>query len=238
MAKKRRNGSIHRKKDGQALRVKYIFIFSVLLIFCVYIFAIVFNHFTAGANNSVPVISGDIKEAVTQDYIEPNEYSRPQKKLKKVKGVVVHYTANPGSDAKANRDYFNNLKYENASRKKPVYASSHFVIGLKGQIIQCIPLDEIAYASNERNKDTISIECCHPDDTGKFNKATYNSLVRLTAWLCSEYNLEKEDIIRHYDVTGKDCPRYYVKHEKKWAKFKDDVFKYMENNKEAQDSNF
>lgn len=166
---------------------------------------------------------------IVKELLTPNKYSRPQMPLKKVTGVVVHYTANPGADAKANRNYFESLK----DKKK--YASSHFIIGLDGTILQCVPLNEIAYASNERNSDTISIECCHETKNGKFNKKTYDSLVQLVAWLCGKYNLKNDDIIRHYDVTGKDCPRYYVKHEDKWKKLKEDVFIYIEKNKLEKD---
>ncbi|MCI8308600.1 MAG: N-acetylmuramoyl-L-alanine amidase [Lachnospiraceae bacterium] len=166
-------------------------------------------------------VLGGQDSALIEDFLTPNEYSRPQKPLKKVKGIVVHYTANPGTDAKANRDYFEGLSVSGAT-----YASSHFVIGLDGTIIQCIPLNEIAYASNDRNDDTISIECCHQKKNGKFTEETYNSLVRLTAWLCGEYDVSEKDIIRHYDVTGKLCPKYFVKHEDKWAQFKDDVKNY------------
>lgn len=163
------------------------------------------------------------KTDVTKMYLTPNEYSRPQTRLHWVKGVVVHYTANPGSTAKNNRNYFENLK-----DTKETYASSHFVIGLDGEIIQCMPLNEIAYASNKRNADTISIECCHEDETGKLNEKTYRSLVRLVAWLCGEYNLKKNDIIRHYDVTGKICPKYFVDHEEKWVEFRNTVFEYID----------
>lgn len=93
--------------------------------------------------------------------LDINKYSRPGTKLRKVKGVVVHYTANPGTDAMANRNYFNNLPKINAKKGTNTYASSHFVIGIDGTIVQCIPTEEIAYASNDRNSDTISIECCH-----------------------------------------------------------------------------
>ena len=41
--------------------------------------------------------------------------------------------------------------------------SAHFLIGLEGEIIQCIPLNEKSSATNDRNRDTISIEVCHPD---------------------------------------------------------------------------
>lgn len=155
--------------------------------------------------------------------LKPNEFSRPQTKLKKVRGVVVHYTANPGTDAIDNRNYFNNLPEINQGKEKPTYASSHFVIGLTGQIVQCIPLEEIAYASKERNSDTISIECCHPDKTGEFNKATYQALVELVTYLCIRYDLEAEDVIRHYDVTGKLCPLYFVEHEDKWNQFRSEI---------------
>lgn len=166
---------------------------------------------------SDPIPQPEINEML----LTPNDFSRPQTPLKKVNGIVVHYTANPGTSAEANRNYFENLRIQQTTS-----ASSHFVIGLEGEIIQCIPLDEIAYASNDRNDDTISIECCHPDETGKFNEKTYQSLVALTAWLCSVYNLDKDDIIRHYDVTGKVCPLYFVEHEDAWDTFKDDVMTY------------
>jgi N-acetylmuramoyl-L-alanine amidase len=142
-----------------------------------------------------------------------------------VKGVVVHYTANPGTDAEDNRNYFNNLPKINAGKQKATYASSHFVIGLEGQIVQCIPLNEIAYASNGRNYDTISIECCHPGKDGKFNNATYQALIELVSYLCLKYDLTKEQVIRHYDVTGKLCPLYFVKHEDEWNQLKDKIEK-------------
>ena len=167
---------------------------------------------------------------IEEMFLTPNKYSRPQIELKKIKGIVVHYTANPGSTAKDNRNYFENLK-----NKKNRYASSHYVIGLKGEIVQCIPLTEISYASNDRNSDTVSIECCHKDTSGKFNKKTYQSLVELVAWLCGQYNLKSEDIIRHYDVTGKQCPKYYVEYEDEWEQFKKDIFEYINGNADEEE---
>ena len=155
------------------------------------------------------------------------DYSRPAIPLEQINGIAVHYTANPGATAQQNRDYFENLKDSQQTQ-----VSSHFVIGLEGEIIQCIPSSEMSYATNERNVDTLSIECCHPDETGKLKKATYNSLVDLTAWLCSRFILSTDDIIRHYDVTGKNCPKYFVENPEKWEQFKEDVHKKMENLKE------
>lgn len=152
-----------------------------------------------------------------------NEYSRPGTALNEVNGVVVHYTANPGTSAQQNRDYFAGL-----AESKETKASSHFVIGLRGEIVQCIPCDEISYASNNRNSDTISIECCIADDTGKFNGRTYASLVHLVTWLMGRYDLSTEDVIRHYDVTGKNCPKYFVEHPSEWDAFKVDLENYIE----------
>ena len=148
-----------------------------------------------------------------------NPESRPGIALEKINGIVIHYTANPGTTAQNNRDYFEGLKDSHETQ-----ASSHFVIGMDGEIIQCIPSTEIAYASNDRNNDTLSIECCHPDESGKFTDATYQSLVQLTAWLCKRFDVDPADgVIRHYDVTGKECPRYFVEHEDAWETFLGDV---------------
>lgn len=151
-----------------------------------------------------------------------NDYSRPGIALQEVNGIVVHYTANPGTTAQQNRDYFEGL-----AESHDTYASSHFVVGLAGEIIQCIPCNEMSYASNERNSDTISIECCIADESGKFNDTTYQSLVELVTWLMGRYDLSTDDVIRHYDITGKNCPKYFVEHPAAWEQFKTDLVQYI-----------
>lgn len=161
----------------------------------------------------------EMPDWVTVDLLPENKYSRPGIELKEINGIVVHYVGNPGTTAQNNRNYFADLAENGAA-----YASAHFVIGLDGEVIQCVPLDEVAYCSNSRNSDTISIECCHPDEGGAFNQATYDSLVELTAFLADYYGLSADEVIRHYDVTGKECPKYYVDNEDAWLRFKDEVF--------------
>lgn len=161
--------------------------------------------------------------AYTENLLVVNEYSRPGTPLEKVNGIVIHYTGNPGTTALQNRSYFENLAVTQETK-----ASSHFIVGLSGEIIMCVPLQEIAYASNERNRDTIAIECCIDNDAGRFSEKTYDSLVELTAWLVGEYDLSMDDVIRHYDVSGKVCPKYFVEHESAWEDFKIDVTKYIE----------
>ena len=153
-----------------------------------------------------------------------NPYSRPGTETNKITGIVVHYTANPGSTAMDNRNYFEGLKDSHETK-----ASSNFVVGLEGEIVQCVPTWEVAYASNSRNIDTVSIECCHPDETGRFNDDTYRSMVKLCAWLCMKFDLTSEDVIRHYDVTGKNCPKYFVENEDAFAAFRDDITQAIEN---------
>lgn len=140
--------------------------------------------------------------------------------------IVIHYVGNPNSTAQNNRDYFD---------KASTTVSSHFVVGLEGEVIQCVPIYEKSAASNERNKDSISIEICHPDDTGKFNETTYNSVIKLVSWLCEEFSLDESQILRHYDITGKECPRYYVQNEDEWENFKSDV-EEMLNEKQSEES--
>ena len=158
----------------------------------------------------------EIPEKIDVQIIGFDSNSRSGTKLEGFNDVVIHYVANPGSSAQANHDYYCNPESE---------VSSHFIVGLDGEIIQCLPLTEMSAASNKRNVDTISIEVCHPDESGKFNDKTYESLVWLTSWLCETGKLKKDHIIRHYDVTGKLCPKYYVEHEDAWEQFKKDVKK-------------
>ncbi len=171
-----------------------------------------------GVNGNTGLSVDASKPDIDVQLLEINEYSRPGIESDPITGIVIHYTANPGSTAQNNRDYFEGLKDSHETS-----ASSHFVIGMDGEIIQCVPTWELAYASNGRNHDTVSIECCHPDESGKFTEDTYKSVIQLTAWLCKKYSLTEQDVIRHYDVTGKNCPKYFVEHEADWELFKGDV---------------
>lgn len=220
----RRERQRRRRRQQMLIRI----VFFALLIILAAVLLVVAGKKRGVAQEPVMEIKEKIKYVATApdmsvELIDINEYSRPGTALEQVNGVVVHYTGNPGTSASQNRSYFQNL-----SETGEAYASSHFVIGMEGEIIQCVPCNEIAYASNDRNSDTISIECCIPDDTGKFTQATYDSLVELVAWLMGRYELTMDEVIRHYDVTGKECPRYYVKNEDAWLEFKEAVEVYID----------
>ena len=155
---------------------------------------------------------------ITTNFLDKNKYSRPGTKRNKTTKIAWHYVGNPGSSAKANRNYFNNAPNHKTS------ASSHYIIGLEGEIIYCVPENEIAYTTNSANSYSIGIEMCHPDSSGKFNSLTYNAAVELGVDLAKRYKLNPlTDFIRHYDVTKKCCPKYWVDNNSAWKKFKQDV---------------
>lgn len=154
----------------------------------------------------------------TEDFLTLNEYSRPGEPLERVDNIFVHYTANMGTSAAQNRSYFEQLKDTHER-----HASAHFIIGYEGEILQVIPLNEIGCAVQSRNYDSISIECCYLAADGSFTEETYESLINLLAWLLETYNLEPQDILRHYDCGGKKCPLYYTEHEDEWEKLKEEV---------------
>lgn len=202
--------------------VKWFIGILTVSITVILILPLVSNNTNSGINKKD--IYNKLKDAVIPEYVTidliPKEvgHSRNGKQLDTVNNIVIHYVGNPNTSAKNNRDYFANMGTN---------VNAHFVVGLQGEIIQCIPLYERSSASNHRNKDTISIEVCHPDTIGEFNAQTKASLVKLTAWLCDVCELSEKDVIRHYDITGKLCPVYYVKNENKWNELLNDIKKEL-----------
>ena len=170
---------------------------------------------------------------IQEMFLTPNKYSRPQIPLKEVKKIAVHYVGNPNTSALSNRNYFENCKEGGR------YVSSHYIVGLKGEVIQCIPTDEWSYCTNQANGYSISIECCHPKSDGIFNDSTYVSLCELCAMLLKKFNLTTNDLIRHYQITGKQCPIHWcpTKYQSeavataRWNRFKQDVQTVMDGGK-------
>lgn len=170
---------------------------------------------------------------LTESYLTPNEFSRPKTKLASVKGVVIHWVANPKTSASANRNFFEMRKEGTAG-----YGSAHFIVNLDGNVIKCIPEDEIAYHVGAKkytdlalknlgsypNNCTIGIECTHVDWNGKMTDATYESLVELSSNLINRYKLNPEkDLYIHHDITGKNCHKWFLDNNDQWLEFKKKV---------------
>lgn len=217
-----------KRKSGNGSKIGMIILIALTIVLCVVTIYEKHKQSKKYTENKSDYIES-VKPDIDVELLTPNEYSRPGIATNKITGIVVHYTANPGATAMNNRDYFEGLKDSHITK-----ASSNFVVGLDGEIVQCVPTWEMAYASNSRNIDTVSIECCHPDETGKFNEKTYQSMVKLCAWLCLKFDLDENDVIRHYDVTGKNCPKYFVENETAWKQFKSDIGTKLKKLKEYQ----
>jgi N-acetylmuramoyl-L-alanine amidase len=174
---------------------------------------------------------------IEEKFLTKNQFSRPGMLLKGVHGIVVHWVGNPKSTAVNNRNYFECLKsqaYETEKeQKKARFASAHFVVGMEGEAIQCIPENEMAYHVGAKeykpsaiqnlgtypNNSTLGIELCHPDWSGRFNTETLDATCRLITDLLERHKLSKKDVYRHFDITGKDCPLYFVEHGDAWHEF-------------------
>lgn len=171
---------------------------------------------------------------IIHDFLTINEYSRPAKKLKEVKAIVIHWTANPAANAKQNRDYFETRKAGSLG-----YGSAHYIVDQNGLIYAAVPEYEVAYhcgtdkrdpvsgkiytdeararfgdyatAKSSPNYCTIGVELCPIDNTGNFTTATINAAVELCADLCNRYGLSALEITTHHNIVGwKDCPRLWT----------------------------
>lgn len=171
--------------------------------------------------------------SMIQEFIHVNQYTRPGIKLNGVKKLIIHYTANPGASAQNHHDYF-----DKTAPAAGTYASAHVFVD-KTQAIQIIPFNEVAYAANDvqqRNADgsawrgvkellpnanflSISVELCIEKD-GSFHPDTVSRAVDVFVELCKQFNLTENDIVRHFDVTHKQCPLPYVNDVKAFADFK------------------
>lgn len=163
----------------------------------------------------------EMKKLIEEKYLPINSHSRVGELRIATKQIVIHYVANAGSSAENNWKYFKN---------SGVNASSNFIVGLDGEIIQCMPINEVAYHAGNKdvNYNSIGIEVCHPDADGKFSEATYRSLIKLVSWLCKKYGISRKNVIRHYDVTKKLCPLYYAGEPgsegyRRWEELRDDI---------------
>lgn len=140
--------------------------------------------------------------------------------------IAFHYTgAHDVKGINTINNWFNSI---NRGEQGNRYASSHFVMDLDGTIYTYIPMKRIAWTTNAANYYSIGIECATTGDDDHYTDKEYVSMVKLGAWLAQYYGLDpREDFIRHYDVTKKICPRYFVNHFDKWKQFKLDCYNYL-----------
>lgn len=140
--------------------------------------------------------------------------------------IAWHYTgAHDVKGINTINNWFNSI---NRGEQGKTYASSHFVCDLDGKIYSYVPMKRIAWTTNAANYYSIGIECATTGSNDHYTDEEYKSMVKLGAWLAQYYDLDpRKDFIRHYDVTKKICPRYFVNNSSKWTQFKNDCYNYM-----------
>lgn len=137
-----------------------------------------------------------------------------------IKYLTIHYTANDGDTDEANGKYFaNNI----------VKSSAHYFVD-DDSVTQSVPDDYVAYhcGANKyyhsycRNANSIGIEMCDTKKNGKHDvtEKTLTNTVELAKIIMKKYNIPIENVLRHYDVTHKNCPAYFVSDEGAWLNFK------------------
>lgn len=157
----------------------------------------------------------------------PGNYQTIRRKESDIHYIVIHYTGNNGDTAKGNGNYF---------RENVVKASAHFFVD-ENEIICSVPWYFVAWHCGTkgeylhpscRNKNSIGIELCSQFDQTKgyyFLPETIERAAKFTALQMKIYGLDIRRVIRHYDVTGKLCPRPFID-DAAWAAFKRKVVKY------------
>lgn len=132
------------------------------------------------------------------------------KRQQAVEYIVIHYTANDGDTDANNGNYFKN---------NVVGASAHWFVDEDSYTLS-VPEDCIAWHCGAskykhpycRNGNSIGIEICDNERNGVIypNAKTIENTLNLTKQLMAKYGIPAKNVIRHYDVTGKECPSYWV----------------------------
>lgn len=155
-------------------------------------------------------------------------FSNSNRAAGQIKYLVKHYVGATGG-AEANCNYFYDT-YRGAS--------AHFFVGHGGEIWQCVEENDTAwhcgassYKHKEcRNSNSIGVELCvKKDENGNwyYTEETKKAAVELFAYLMDKYGIDADHVLRHYDVTGKQCGEPDVrKGNKVWSEFKKAISPY------------
>ncbi len=156
---------------------------------------------------------------IKQMLAHQSNYNKGRKQS--IQFIVVHYTANDGDTAEGNGNYF-----AQPNRN----ASAHYFVD-ENEIVQSVKDTDTAWHCGAksykhpkcRNGNSIGVEMCSKkDDKGQYyiNEQTQNTAVELIKVLMEKYNIPLENVLRHYDVTGKICPEPFVRNQVQWLDFK------------------
>jgi len=137
--------------------------------------------------------------------------------------ITIHNTGNPSSSAQNERSWLTNSANDRT-------ASYHIVVDEHGAI-ECIPLTENAWHAGDGsgllsgNRTSIGIEICESGDYAR----TIRNAAELAADMLMERGWGIDRLKRHYDWSGKICPRLMYDNGKwsGWQLFKEHVAEAM-----------
>lgn len=132
--------------------------------------------------------------------------------------IVIHYTANSGDTAQNNLDYFARTK---------TGTSAHYFVD-ENEVCQSVKDMDVAWHCGRsdgqykhpycRNSNSIGIEMCN--SLKAVPEATRTRTAAFVRELMSQYGIPAQNVLRHYDVTGKRCPAPWVDNTAEWDEFK------------------
>lgn len=111
--------------------------------------------------------------------------------------ITIHWVGPyPGQTPKVVRDWWVTSGGE---------ASAHYIVK-DDEVLQCWPINKVAWHAGCKagNLTSIGIEVIPEDKTGKFSDKSIATLRELLNNV-----LPRLPVVRHYDWTGKECPKYY-----------------------------
>lgn len=162
-------------------------------------------------------------EVMNVPYIACSGNNYRQGRTGKIAYIVMHYTGNNGDTAQANCNYFS--KALNPKTSAHYFVDEHFImqsVGDGNTAYHCGTSNGYKHPKC-RNDNSIGIEMCSRSDAaGNYyllHETVMNAL-SLVRDLMRQYSIPPENVIRHYDVTGKECPRPWVRDESLWNSFK------------------
>lgn len=139
---------------------------------------------------------------------------------REIKYLAIHYTAGGSSSPGSAQAIYNVFSQRSASADFAVDDRDivQFNPDLKNYYCWAIGDKGSGTLKNQAtNRNTISIEICSnlkkgtssavPNHSGwTFSDASLENALKLSKYLMKKYNITKDRVIRHYDVTGKLCP--------------------------------
>ena len=156
-------------------------------------------------------------------------YRRAARGKEDIRYLVLHFTANDGDTAKNNADYF---------ARAEISTSAHYFVD-ENEVWQSVHDADIAWHCGTRgvyfhpycrNANSIGIELCSRKNGEKFYfmPETVRRAQTLVRGLMTKYGIPLENVVRHYDVTHKNCPAPFVESASAWTAFKQGLQKKEE----------